>query len=223
MSLLRAENLYKIYQTESEEVPAVKGVNLELQMGELSLLMGPSGSGKTTLLSILGCILRPDQGKLLISEEEVDWTESKLPALRLKYFGFIYQQFNLLSSLNVRENVEIPLMLQGKRGGFAEELADHALGTVSLTHRARFNTATLSGGEKQRVAIARAIVNDPPILLADEPTGNLDSQNGIRIMTALRDLAVEKGKTILVVTHDTRYNSFADKIYRMEDGEVFLT
>ena len=223
MTLLRAENLYKIYQTGSEEVPAVKGVNLEMQIGELALLMGPSGSGKTTLLSILGCILRPDRGKLFLSEEEVDWTESKLPALRLKYFGFIYQQFNLLSSLNVRENVEIPLMLQGKRGGLAEELADHALGTVSLTHRARFNIATLSGGEKQRVAIARAIVTDPPILLADEPTGNLDSQNGIRVMTALRDLAVEKGKTILVVTHDTRYNSFADKIYSMEDGEVFLT
>ncbi len=223
MTLLKACDLYKIYHTGSEEVSAVKGVNLSMEMGELSLLMGPSGSGKTTLLSILGCILKPDRGKLLISGEEVNWTESLLPNYRLKYFGFIYQQFNLISSLNVRENVEVPLMLQGKRGSFSEELADHALGTVSLTHRARFNTATLSGGEKQRVAIARAIVNDPPILLADEPTGNLDSQNGNRVMKALRELAVERGKTILVVTHDTRYNSFADKIYRMEDGEVTLT
>ena len=223
MTLLHAQDLYKVYHTGSEEVVAVKGVTMAMEMGELSLLMGPSGSGKTTLLSILGCILKPDHGKLLISGEEVDWTESNLPAYRLRYFGFIYQGFNLLSSLNVRENVEVPLMLQGKRGSLAEELADHALGTVAVTHRAHFNTATLSGGEKQRVAIARAIVNDPPILLADEPTGNLDSRNGIRVMTALRDLALERGKTILVVTHDTRYNSFADKIYKMEDGEVTLT
>lgn len=223
MTLLQAQDLYKIYHTDSEEVPAVKGVSLGLEIGELSLLMGPSGSGKTTLLSILGCILKPDHGTLLISGDKVDWTESKLPAYRREYFGFIYQQFNLISSLNVRENVEVPLMLGGKQGGLAEEMAEHALGTVALTHRARFNTATLSGGEKQRVAIARAIVNDPPILLADEPTGNLDSQNGTRVMTTLRDLAVEKGKSILVVTHDTRYNSFADKIYTMEDGEVILT
>lgn len=223
MTLLHAQDLYKIYYTGSEEVPAVKGVNLELEIGELSLLTGPSGSGKTTLLSILGCILSPDHGKLLIGGEEVDWTESHLPAYRRKYFGFIYQQFNLISSLNVRENVEVPLMLQGKRGSFSEELAEHALGTVAMSHRARFKTATLSGGEKQRVAIARAIVSDPPILLADEPTGNLDSQNGNRVMKTLRNLATERGKTVLVVTHDTRYNVFADKIYKMEDGEVVLT
>ena len=115
MRLLHAKDLYKLYSTGSEEVAAVKGVNINLEIGELSLLMGPSGSGKTTLLSILGCILRPDQGSLSIAGEEVDWSEYRLPSYRLKYFGFIYQQFNLLSALNVRENVEVPLMLQGKR------------------------------------------------------------------------------------------------------------
>jgi len=220
--MLHAENLVKIYHTGAEEVAAVKGVSLSIEIGELSLLIGPSGSGKTTLLSILGCILKPDSGSLSVCGDEVEWTDRALALCRRKYFGFVYQQFNLLTALDVRENVMVPLMLAGQDGSVAEELADHALGTVALHARARYQTAKLSGGEKQRVAIARAIVADPPVLLADEPTGNLDSQNGTHVMSTLRQLATERGKAVLVVTHDLRYRSFADKIYRMEDGEVTL-
>jgi putative ABC transport system ATP-binding protein len=218
MSLLEARDLYKVYRGGADEVPAVKGVSLSLEIGEVALLMGPSGSGKTTLLSILGCILRPDSGTLRLCGDEVDWDDSA--PLRRKYFGFVYQHYNLLSALNARENVMVPLELAGVRGSLAEEVADHALGVVALQSRARYDVAKLSGGEKQRVAIARAIVHDPPVVLADEPTGNLDSQNGVQVMTLLRDLATHRGKAVLVVTHDPRCEAFADTIYRMEDGEV---
>lgn len=220
--MLHAENLVKIYRTGAEEVAAVKGATLSVDLGELAILMGPSGSGKTTLLSILGCILKPDSGSLQVCGDDVEWSDRALASYRRRYFGFVYQQFNLLSALNVRENVMVPLMLAGQTGSVAEELAEHALGTVSLHQRARYQTAKLSGGEKQRVAIARAIVADPPVILADEPTGNLDSQNGTHVMATLRSLASERGKAVLVVTHDLRYRSFADKIYKMEDGEVTL-
>ncbi len=222
MSLLEARDVYKVYRSGAEEVAAVKGASLSIDIGELALLMGPSGSGKTTLLSILGCILRPDSGSLQLAGEDVDWRESALPQYRRRYFGFVYQHYNLLSALSVRENVMIPLMLHGHGGSLAEELADHALGTVGLAPRARYAPAKLSGGEKQRVAVARAIVADPPILLADEPTGNLDSSNGTQVITMLREMATDKGKAVLVVTHDARYVPFADKVYKMEDGEVTL-
>lgn len=222
MNQLESENLVKVYHTGAEEVAAVKGASVGVAAGELALLMGPSGSGKTTLLSMLGCILHPDAGKMWVCGEDVAWTGAELTSYRRRHFGFVYQQFNLLSALNVRENVMVPLMLHGHGGPLAEELADHALGTVSLNQRARYATAKLSGGEKQRVAIARAIVADPPILLADEPTGNLDSQNGTQVMSMLRDLATNHGKAVLVVTHDQRYVPFADKIYKMADGEVTL-
>lgn len=222
MSLLESQNLVKVYHTGAEEVAAVKGASLSVAAGELALLMGPSGSGKTTLLSMLGCILHPDSGHMWVCGEEVNWTGSELTLYRRRHFGFVYQQFNLLSALNVRENVMVPLMLAGQAGSIAEELADHALGTVSLTGRARYSTAKLSGGEKQRVAIARAIVADPPILLADEPTGNLDSHNGTQVFSMLRALATDRRKAVLVVTHDPRYIPFADKVYKMEDGEVAL-
>jgi len=220
MTTLEARDLVKIYRTASEEVGAVRGVTLDLEIGELVLLMGPSGSGKTTLLSILGCILAPDEGGMAIGGDEVLWNEAHLSGCRRRYFGFVYQQFNLLSSLSVRENVEVPLLLAGYEAPLARELAEHALGTVSILHRADFDPAELSGGEKQRAAIARAIAADPPIILADEPTGNLDSENSRQVMTLLRRLTRERGKSILVVSHDDRHVKYADRIFRMEDGRL---
>lgn len=220
MRTLEAENLVKTYSGGSEEVAAVRGASLHLDEGELVVLMGPSGSGKTTLLSILGCILSPDEGVLRICGEDVEQTEASLAACRRRHFGFVYQHFNLLSALSVRENVEVPLWMSGRTGGVSEEIADQALAAVSLTHRARFRTAELSGGEKQRTAIARAIAGDAPILLADEPTGNLDSDNGRIVLSMLRNLASGRGKSVLIVTHDERSLRYADRVLRMEDGEV---
>jgi putative ABC transport system ATP-binding protein len=191
-------------------------VSLALSKGELAVLMGPSGSGKTTLLSILGCILKPDSGTLRVGGDDVDWDERTLPRLRRRAFGFIYQHFNLLSALTVRENVAVPLVL----AGCGEERADDALALVGLGMRARYLPAKLSGGEKQRVAIARAIAADAPILLADEPTGNLDTENGRTVFSTLRRLADEEEKTVLVVTHDERCLPFADRVFRMQDGEL---
>lgn len=219
---LVAENLVKVYPG-ADRVAAVRGASLSIEAGELVLLMGPSGSGKTTLLSLLGCILVPDEGRLTICGEEVRWDESVLPRYRRRYFGFIYQNYNLLASLNARENVEVPLLLSGKRGGESRRLVEQALDTVKLSHRREFWVTDLSGGEKQRVAIARAIAADAPILLADEPTGNLDSDTGKQIMTVLRSLAKDRGRAVLIVTHDERHIPFADRVFRMEDGMIRVT
>lgn len=216
---LVAENLVKVYDG-ADRVAAVRGATLSVEAGELVLLMGPSGSGKTTLLSLLGCILVPDEGRLSVCGEEVRWNESVLPRYRRRYFGFIYQNYNLLASLNARENVEVPLLLSGKRGSESRRLVDEALDTVKLSHRKGFWVTDLSGGEKQRVAIARAIAADAPVLLADEPTGNLDSETGRQIMTVLKSLAKERDRAVLIVTHDERHVPFADRVLRMEDGRV---
>jgi ABC-type lipoprotein export system ATPase subunit len=220
MNALYAENLSKVYRGEGEAVCAVRGATLQLAAGEFVLLMGPSGSGKTTLLSILGCILPPDTGRLEVCGEPVTWRESALPAIRRRCFGFIYQDFHLLAALTVRENVAIPLLISGAHLGEAGRLADIALERVGLAPRAGFRPSVLSGGEKQRVAIARAIAADAPVILGDEPTGNLDSQNGRRVISILRSLAEEEGKTVLVVSHDDRVIPFANRVLSMEDGEV---
>ncbi len=220
MTPLVADNLSKVYTGGSEKVAAVREATLRVEAGELILLMGPSGSGKTTLLSLLGCILAPDEGSLSVCGEAVRWDESVLPRYRRRYFGFIYQHYNLLSSLNARENVEVPLILTGRRGSAARKQVDEALETVRLGHRKEFWVTDLSGGEKQRVAIARAIAGDAPVLLADEPTGNLDSETGKQIMTVLRSLATDRKKAVMVVTHDERHVHFADRVLRMEDGRI---
>lgn len=220
MSALEARGLAKTYRGGAEEVSAVRGASLALEEGELVLLMGPSGSGKTTLLSILGCILTPDRGRLWVRGEEVAWDERRLYRYRRELFGFVYQSYNLLASLSVHANVRVPLTLAGRGGAAARARADEALERVGVTHRARFLPGQLSGGEQQRVAIARALVTDPPVLLCDEPTGNLDSENGRRVLGTLRELATEAGKAILVVTHDERARPFADRMLRMEDGEL---
>ncbi len=211
--MIEAGNLAKVYRG-AVDVAAVRGVSLRVEAGELALLMGPSGSGKTTLLSMLGCILTPDEGTLRVCGEEIDWSGRALPAIRRRFFGFIYQHFNLLASLTARENVEVPLVLAGRSGD-----PDAALAAVGMGHRASFRPESLSGGEKQRVAIARAMAADAPVILGDEPTGNLDSENGRAVFAALRDLA-DRGRTVLVVTHDERWVRYADRVFRMEDGEL---
>lgn len=220
MSVLVAENLVKIYHTKSEDIRAVNDVSLYVDAGEVVCLMGPSGTGKTALLTILGCILSPDDGVLKVCGEPVVWNESILPDYRRKFFGFIAQRSTLMSALDVWENIEIPLLLQGRNRAFIDHRCAEVLNTVNLTNRGRFSVGVLSGGERQRVAIARAIAADPPILLCDEPTASLDSKTGHQIISMLRSLATDHGKAILIVTHDDRLLEYANRVYHMSDGQV---
>ena len=216
---IEARALRKTYMEGPTTVHAVRGVSLQVAAGRLVLLMGPSGSGKSTLLSMLGCILKPTSGELRILGEPVVWDERRLPGLRRNSLGFIFQGFNLLASLTAAENVAMTLRLKGVRHG-ALARARAALETVGLGHRWNFLPRDMSGGEKQRVAIARAIVGEPPIVLADEPTGNLDSTNGRLVVELLRRIALEQNRTVLVVTHDPRIIPYAHEVVTLEDGAV---
>ena len=220
--LLKLENIHKIYSTTSVKVHAVNDVSFEIFPGTLTLLMGPSGSGKTTLLSIMGCILKPSEGRLTVIDRQVDWVERTLPLIRRNNFGFIFQHFNLISALNARENVEVALNLKGLSGKTASQKAKEMLTAVGLSKRIEFFPTDMSGGEKQRVAIARALCMDPPIILGDEPTGNLDSLTGISIIEVLKKLAKEEKKSVVIVTHDVRLISLADRVINMEDGRVII-
>jgi len=220
--IIEAENLTKVYFNNSHpSVQAVKDVYLKIEPGEIVLISGPNGSGKTTLLSMLGCLLRPHTGTIRICGREVTALSQKdLTEFRLKNIGFIFQNFRLLDSLNVLENVELPLGLAGLRRPFSRPRAAAALEELKMSHRAHFFPKALSGGEKQRVAIARALVNDPVVILADEPTGSLDSTAGQAAVRLLRDAARERGKTVVIVSHDERIRHFADRVISMEDGRM---
>lgn len=220
MNALETENLVKIFHGASEDVKAVNGVSLYLADSEFVALMGPSGTGKTTLLSMLGCILAPDAGTLRVCGEEVVWKESILPEYRRRFYGFVAQRSVLLSSLNVRENVTVPLVLAGMSRNRIEARCDEVLSTANLLHRADYPVSVLSGGERQRAAVARAIAADPPILLCDEPTASLDSKTGHQIISTLKKLTTLHGKSVLMVTHDERYLPYADRVYYMSDGRV---
>jgi putative ABC transport system ATP-binding protein len=221
MENIAVTNLHKIYEEGSVKVHAVKGASLSIDAGRLVLLMGPSGSGKTTLLSMMGCILKPTEGYVRIMGQDIkNWDENLLPIIRRKYIGFIFQHFNLLSALTARENVEASLNLKGIKGKVAERMSRNLLEQVGLGDRCDFLPMDLSGGEKQRVSIARALAGDPSIILADEPTGNLDSQTGRRVIELLKHLVVRENKSIVIVTHDTRITDLADMVYHMEDGIV---
>ena len=200
-------------------VRAVNGIDLDIAAGEVVLVMGPSGSGKTTLLLMLGAMLRPTSGSVVI--EGVDLAiapERRLPALRAGHLGFIFQDFNLLSALTALENVELSCNLAGTTGRAARDRATELLQRVGLGHRLGFRPDQLSGGEKQRVAVARALANNPTLLLADEPTANLDSGNGKEIARLLRRLADEDGRSIVIVSHDDRLREVADRVLWLEDG-----
>ena len=219
MSVLSARDVTKTYGEGDLAVAAVRHLDLDVDAGEVVLIMGPSGSGKTTLLLILGAMLRPTGGTITIDGIDVAAArEQRLPPLRAKHFGFVFQDFNLLSALDARENIELALNLAGTTGHRAHERATDLLARVGLAHRAHHRPDQLSGGEKQRVAVARALANDPPIILADEPTANLDSGSGRDIARLLRSLAVTDQRAIVIVSHDSRLREIADRVLWLEDG-----
>ena len=219
MPLIQAIELSKTYQEWSTVVEAVKGVTLSVEPSEMVAIMGPSGSGKTTLLSMMGCLLKPTGGQLIIQDREVTrLSEKALPGVRLHALGFIFQAFNLFASLTALENLLVVAQLRGMKKGPARREAEQLLGQVGLGDRMHFLPRDLSGGQKQRVSIARALVATPPLILADEPTGNLDSRTGMEIIEILRGLAKERQCGVVIVTHDQRIAQLVDQVLHLEDG-----
>ena len=219
--ILEAKGIVKELGQGAGMVRALKGVDITLHAGELTLLMGPSGSGKTTLLSIMGCILSPTEGQLTIMGEPTGALDAEgLAHLRRRHIGFVFQSYNLFPTLSAIENVRLGLDVRGLRGRKAVDDARAALVAVGLEHRLRNYPRNLSGGEQQRVAIARALAGRPSLLLADEPTAALDSENGQNVMALLADLARDQSRAILAVTHDHRTLAYADRIVRIEDGLI---
>ena len=216
---IAASGVEMVYRTGGERYPALRQVDLTVRYGDIQLLMGPSGSGKTTLLSILAGILTPTAGSVrLMGQEITKLSHSKLAQFRLENIGFIFQGFNLFPALSAIENVEVALNLKGIRGAAAREQAIDLLAQVGLADRAKRYPQDLSGGQKQRVAIARALAGNPALIMADEPTAALDSHNGHAVIELLRTLAKEKGRTVLIVTHDPRIADVADHVAYLEDG-----
>ncbi len=208
-----------VYHSGAESFQALKGINLEVQQGDIQLLMGPSGSGKTTLLSVLAGILTPTAGSVFVFGEEItSLSQAKLAHFRLQNIGFIFQGFNLFPALSAAENVELILEIKGIRGRAARQQAQALLEQVGLGDKANHKPGNLSGGQKQRVAIARALAGNPRLILADEPTASLDSNSGHSVISLLRKLAKEEGCTVLMVTHDPRLVDVADRVAYLEDG-----
>ena len=217
---LHVSHVSKRFGTGATQVTAVRDVTLDVAPGEVVLIMGPSGSGKTTLLSMLGALLKPSDGTIQLNGSVISaLAENRLPDIRLRQFGFIFQDFNLLSALSALENVALVGELAGMRGKPAREKASALLTELGLGARLHFLPEKLSGGEKQRVAIARALVNDPSLILADEPTANLDSRIGHEIMRLLRQIAKVQGRSVIIVSHDQRIKDIADRVLWLEDGQ----
>jgi putative ABC transport system ATP-binding protein len=218
--ILEARNLVKVYRRGASEVRAVAGVSLTVAAGEFMAVMGRSGSGKTTLLDLLGCLLRPTSGDLFVDGRRVTGAaDGELAGVRQSRIGFVFQEFNLIPTLNAVENVMLPLRY-GPRRRDARTRATSLLALVGLGERLRHRPSELSGGEQQRVAIARALVNDPAVVLADEPTGELDSTTSSSLLAMLRQLNRDRGVTFVVVTHDPGVAGATDRIVRMSDGRV---
>ena len=218
-ALVRIRNLTKTFGEDGTRVEAVRGLDLDLGQGEIVLVMGPSGSGKTTFLSMLGGLLRVTAGEIWVDGTNIAALgERELPPFRARTFGFIFQDFNLVSALSARENVEVALNIAGHSGRAARERAEQLLVSLGVGDRIGFPIEKLSGGEKQRVAIARAVANRPALILADEPTANLDSHHGAETMRLLRALAKDEGTTVVIVSHDERLREVADRVLWLEDG-----
>jgi putative ABC transport system ATP-binding protein len=214
-----AQGVEIAFQSGHQSIQVLKNINLEIQRGDIEILMGPSGSGKTTLLSILAGLLTPDQGKVyLLGEEITKMSRNQLAQFRRENIGFIFQNFNLFPALTAAENVEVVLNLKGFRGEKAKQQSQILLEQVGLFLQAHQKPSDLSGGQKQRVAIARALAGHPRIIMADEPTAALDSQSGHKVIELLRRLAKEEGCTVLMVTHDPRILDVADRVTYLEDG-----
>ena len=219
--ILEAQGIVKILGEEPNKVRVLKGIDLQLQTGELTLMMGPSGSGKTTLLSILGCILTPTQGQLSLAGHSTRGLKPEgLANLRRKHVGFIFQGYNLVPTLTAVENIMLALDLRDQSGPDAYDVAADALEAVGLGHRINASPSKMSGGEKQRVAIARALAGSPSVILADEPTAALDGTNGMAVMELLAQVAQDTNRAVLAVTHDHRTLQFADRIINIDDGRI---
>jgi len=219
-SLIRLEGLTKVFYTDEVETHALSGIHLDVERGEYVAIAGPSGCGKSTLLSILGLLDSPTEGSYVLNGRPVqDLDLGARARIRNREIGFIFQSFNLIGDLTVYENVELPLTYRGTGSGERRERVTHALERVGMAHRARHLPSQLSGGQQQRVAVARALVGEPSILLADEPTGNLDSRNGEAVMGLLRELH-RAGSTICMVTHDTRFARHAERAVHLFDGRI---
>jgi len=220
MALIETEDLWKTYQMGEEEIHALRGVSIHLDRGEYVAIMGPSGSGKSTLMNLIGCLDTPSKGRYLLNGKEVSqMNDNELARIRNEEIGFVFQTFNLLPRATALHNVELPLVYAGIAKKDRLERAKLALDRVELTPRMHHRPNELSGGQRQRVAIARALVNDPSILLADEPTGNLDSKTGVEIM-ALFDKLHTAGNTIVVVTHEADIAAHAHRIVSIRDGQI---
>ena len=218
--IVQFDNVRKTYQMGLVTVEALRGVSLEIQAGEYVSIMGPSGCGKSTMLNLLGCLDRPTSGRYLLGAEDVSqMDDDALSTVRGTRLGFIFQSYNLIQQLTVVENIEVPLYYQSRPEEESRALAAQYAARVGLENRADHKPFELSGGQQQRVAIARALVNDPLVILADEPTGNLDSTSGVEILKIFDDLH-EQGKTIILVTHDESVSRHAQRAIRLHDGQV---
>src|SRR3990167_2482665 len=219
-SLIKLENVHKIYRLEGGEVPAINGISLDINQGDFVALIGPSGSGKSTAMNLVGCLDTASKGNIFLGKHNIqDLSESDLAQVRGKQIGFIFQTFNLIPSLHALDNVALPMMFQGASRKVRTTKAQQLLEQVGLANRMYHLPNQLSGGQRQRVAIARALVNDPEIILADEPTGNLDTKTGDEIMNMLTELN-KKGKTIILVTHNPDLTKLANKVIRLKDGII---
>jgi putative ABC transport system ATP-binding protein len=218
--MIELKNVHKVYPMGEVSVPALRGINLTIHPGEFVAIMGPSGSGKSTLMHLLGCLDLPSDGVVQLDGKDITTLdEDTLAQIRGKKVGFVFQTFNLIPTLTAQENVELPLFFQGFRAKKRRARAAELLRKVGLDGRLHHKPAQLSGGERQRVAIARALANDPEIILADEPTGNLDSESGKAILELLAQLHRE-GKTIILVTHNPEAAAYAQRIVRIRDGRL---
>ena len=218
MSILQASNIEKHFTEGRESVAVLKGIDFAVERGEIVSLEGPSGSGKTTFLSILGCILTPTSGDIVI--DGIAANAKRLNDIRKRSLGFVFQQFNLFPSLTAVENVEYALNVKGIRGSDARTEANRVIEAVELTDRKHFLPRDLSGGQKQRVAIARALAGSAPILLADEPTANLDSTVGTQVLEMFRTLAKQENRALVIVTHDPKVRTIADRVVKIHDGRL---
>lgn len=219
MTVLEAKDIVKDYQEGRSAVRILHGLSLELNPGEVVALEGPSGSGKTTLLQILGCILSPTEGAVRIAGEAAPADQpERLASLRKRHIGFVFQQYNLFPSLNAVENVQYALQIKGFPKAKIREEARTWIDTMGLSERGTYLPRDLSGGQKQRIAIARAVAGRPAVLLADEPTANLDTHSGRQVLQLFRDLATEHGRAVLIVTHDPKVQEISDRVLRIRDG-----
>ena len=220
MSLINIQNIYKIYNPGENEVRALDGITLTVEHGEFLAIVGQSGSGKSTLMNMLGLLDIPTSGTYILDGVDVkDMTDDELSEIRNKEIGFIFQGFNLIPSLTAVENVELPLVYRGMKKEERNKLALEALDRVGLSHRLDHLPKQMSGGQQQRVAIARAVAARPPIILADEPTGNLDSHSGVEVMKILHELH-EEGRTVILITHDNDIANEAERVIKISDGQI---